>query len=536
VDFDTTKNLFIEGDNLDALKLLQETYLNKVKMIYIDPPYNTGNDFIYDDDFSEDTASYFRRSNQMDDLGHRVVTNTESNGRFHSDWLSMVYPRLKLARNVLRDDGVIFISIDDCEVANLRKICDEIYGEDNFISNIIWQSRTSISNDQPVSLNHNHTLIYCKSREHLQFGGEPLNEDEYRNPDNDSRGPWKPVPIDANKPGGETVYPITNPNTGVEYYPPNGRSWAFNRAEYQRLLEDDRITFGKTGESAPKKKLFLRERIAKGDLKTPSSLLMGEVGTTKDGTSETMELFDGKKVFSYPKPTGLIQRLMSYALTSDDDIVLDFFAGSATTAHAVMQFNALKEQSCKFIMVQWPEEIEGANEAENNCLAMGYQYLTGVSMERIRRAGKKIKEEAGLSAEKLDIGFRVLRVDTANMKYVYYTPDAITQDGLFGQVDNIKEDRNEEDLLLQVLTDWGVDLSLPIQPEQIAGKTVYFVEEDALAACFEVDIDEDFVKALAKRKPLRAVFRDCGYGSDSIKINVEQIFKLISPTTEVKSI
>jgi adenine-specific DNA-methyltransferase len=280
VNFDSTENLYIEGDNLDALKLLQETYLNKVKMIYIDPPYNTGNDFIYEDDFAENTAGYLQRSNQKDESGNRLTANPESNGRFHSDWLSMMYPRLKLARNLLRDDGVIFISIDDGEAHNLRKMCDEIFGEANFVSNIVWQSRTSISDDHEVSMNHNHTIIYARNYENLKFYGEQLDKSEYQNRDNDPRGAWKLVPLDANKPGGNTLYPIRNPNTNVEYFPPEGRSWAINPNEYKKLFDDNRIVFGLGGDSSPKKKLFLLERLAKGDTKTPSSILIN-CGTKK---------------------------------------------------------------------------------------------------------------------------------------------------------------------------------------------------------------------------------------------------------------
>jgi len=535
VDFDTTKNLFIEGDNLDALKLLQETYLNKIKMIYIDPPYNTGRDFIYDDDYSEGLASHRLRNGEDDSAGNRLVANTEANGRFHSDWLSMIYPRIKFARNMLREDGVIFISIGEQEIGNLRKLCDEVFGEDNFVSNIVWQSRTSISNDQPISLNHNHTLVYSRSIDLLEFGGEPLNESEYSNPDLDSRGPWKLVPIDANKPGGETVYPIINSRTGDEYFPPNGRSWAFNQVEYKKLAEDGRITFGKGGDSSPKKKLFLKERVEKGDSKTPSSLLVNNVGTTKSGTNETMRLFDGKKVFSYPKPVSLIAKLMDYAGVRNGDVVVDFFAGSCTTAHAVMDRNAQKGSDIRYIMVQMPEPFSADTEIERNCRSLGFSQIAEIARARIVRAGNELKGAPGRTSD-ADTGFRSFKIDTSNMQDVYYSPDAITQDDLYGQIDNIKPDRSGEDLLFQVMLDWGLDLGSPIQRETIAGKTVYFVDDDDLAACFDTGIDEAFVKELAQRKPLRAVFRDTGYGSDNTKINVAQIFRLISPNTDVKSI
>jgi adenine-specific DNA-methyltransferase len=574
VDFDTTQNLYIEGDNLDALKLLQETYLGKVKMIYIDPPYNTGNDFIYEDDFAEDSESYLQRSNQKDEVGNRLVANNESNGRFHSDWLSMIYPRLKLARNLLRNDGVIFISIDDDEVHNLRKMCDEIFGEANFVANIVWQSRTSISDDHEISMNHNHTIIYAKNYENLRFYGEKLDESEYQNRDSDPRGPWKLVPIDANKPGGNTYYPILNPNTNVEYYPPEGRSWAINPNEYKKLFEDNRIAFGLGGDSAPKRKLFLLERLAKGDTKTPSSILI-DGGTTKDGSSEITNLFGKKKIFSYPKPTRFLSKLIQYGIYQEkNQIILDFFSGSATTAHAVMQLNAEDGGKRRFIMVQLPETCDEKSEA----FKAGYLTIAEIGKERIRRAGQKIiaakaaptntapgktglgevgaiDVETAIAGEAivgaalaaiedeatpttLDIGFRVLKVDSSNMNDIHYTPDALKQGDLFNFVDNVRDDRTEEDLLFQVLLDWGVDLSLPITRENIAGNSVLFVDGNALAACFDKEggITEDFVKQLAARNPLRVVFRDAGFANDSVKINIEQIFKLLSPSTEIKTL
>ncbi len=534
VNFDTTENLYIEGDNLDALKLLQENYLNKVKMIYIDPPYNTGNDFIYEDDFAENTADYLQRSNQKDEAGNRLTANPESNGRFHSDWLSMMYPRLKLARNLLSDDGVIFISIDDNEQANLKRLCDEVFGETNFVANIIWQSRTSISDDHEISMNHNHTIIYARNYDDLKFYGEKLNESEYQNRDNDPRGAWKLVPLDANKPGGNTHYPILNPNTNVEYFPPEGRSWAINPNEYKKLFDDNRIAFGLNGDSAPKKKLFLLERLAKGDTKTPSSLLL-DSGTTKDGSVEITNLFGKKKIFSYPKPTSFLSKLVQFGIYQEkNQIVLDFFSGSATTAHAVMQLNAEDGGKRKFIMVQIPEACDEKSEA----FKAGYKTIAGIGKERIRRAGQKIKTDNALTATDLDIGFRVLKVDSSNMNEVYYSPDAINKDDLHLFINNIKDDRSDEDLLFQVLLDWGVDLTLPIERQTIDGKTVFVVAHDAIVACFDrnAGVTESFIKELAKIKPLRAVFCDGGFANDSVKINVEQIFKTISPMTEIKTI
>lgn len=356
VNWDTTENLYIEGDNLEVLKLLQESYLGKVKMIYIDPPYNTGSDFIYNDDFKMSSAKYADESGEVDEEGNRMFKNTDSNGRFHSDWCSMIYSRLMLARNLLSEDGVIFISIDEKESANLRKIGDEVFGESNFVSNIIWQSRTSISNDYEVSLNHNHTLIYSKNRTSLVFGGDPIDSSEYVNPDNDPRGPWKLVPLDANHAGGDTVYPVTNPKTGVDYLPPNGRIWCYNRTTMEQLIADRRIKFGLNDDSAPKRKLYLRERLEKGDKKTPSSILL-DAGTTKDGTSEIMNLFDGQKLFDYPKSVDFIKRLIQYGAPSGG-LVMDFFAGSGTTAQAAMEYASENGVNIRYIMVQLPEDLD----------------------------------------------------------------------------------------------------------------------------------------------------------------------------------
>jgi adenine-specific DNA-methyltransferase len=430
---------------------------------------------------------------------------------------------LKLARNLLKDDGVIFISIDDGEVHNLRKVCDEVFGEGNFVSNQIWQSRTSISDDHEISMNHNHTIIYAKDHSRLKFYGETLNSSEYQNRDKDDRGPWKLVPLDANKPGGNTFYPILNPNTNTEFWPPEGRSWAINPEQYKKLFDDARIAFGIGGDSAPKKKLFLRERLEKGDTKTPSSVLL-TAGTTKDGSKEIVELFSKKKIFSYPKPTSFIQRLIQYGIyTEKEQILLDFFSGSATTAHAVMQLNAEDGGKRKFIMVQIPEATDEKSEAYK----AGYKTIAEIGKERIRRAGEKIKED---NADKegiddLDIGFRVLKVDSSNMKDVYFSPDNTSQDDMFDMASNIKDDRSDEDLLFMVLLDWGIDLSVKIERSEVAGKTVYFADDNFLAACFEENLDEDFVKALVTENPLKVVLRDSGFASSSVKINVEQIFK-----------
>ncbi len=543
VDFDNTQNLYIEGDNLDVLKCLKETYLHKVKMIYIDPPYNTGNDFIYEDDFAQSSEEYLSNSGQYDEQGNRMVANTERNGRFHTDWLNMIYPRLKVARDLLTDDGVIFISIDDNEVENLRKVCDEVFGERNFVGNIIWQSRTSISNDDDISTNHNHTIIYSKNRESLAFGGDDIDESDYINPDNDPRGPWKLVPIDANHVGGDTNYPIRNPKTGVDYYPPNGRIWCYNKETLSSLMKDHRIKFGVSDDSSPKRKLFLYERKAKGDSKTPSSILL-DAGTTKSGTMEIMGLFDNQKVFDYPKPTTLVTRLMQYGFIRDNDIILDFFSGSGTTAHSTWKYSLDKNQNVKFILVQLPEDLDksllaastDAKKTIRNAIALldklgKPHFLTEVAKERIRRAGKKIKEDSPATTKDLDTGFRVLKLDTTNMQEIYYSPKDTDQRNLFNMVDNVKHDRTGEDLLFQVMLELGATLDSKIETTTVEGMNIYNVADNYLVACFDMDVTDKVVTAIAKMQPMYAVLRDTSMKNDATMTNFEQIFKTYSPDT-----
>ena len=546
VDFDTTQNLYIEGDNLDVLKCLKETYLHKVKMIYIDPPYNTGNDFVYEDDFAESASEYLANSGQFDEQGNRLVTNTESNGRFHTDWLNMIYPRLKVARDLLTEDGVIFISIDDNEVENLKKVCNEIFGEQNFVGNIIWQSRTSISNDDEISTNHNHTIIFSKNREKLSFGGDDIDESDYSNPDNDPRGPWKLVPIDANHVGGDTNYPIRNPKTGVDYYPPNGRIWCYNKSTLYSLMKDNRIKFGLTDDSSPKRKLFLNERKAKGDFKTPSSILV-DAGTTKTGTTEIMALFDNQKVFDYPKPTSLLTRLMQYGYVNNNDIVLDFFSGSGTTAHAFWKYEIIKEISAKFILVQLPEDLDksllsASTDAKKNIRnaidlldKIGKPHLlTEIAKERIRRAGAKIKAENPEKAQHLDTGFRVLKLDSSNMKDVFYSPKETSQLELFKYVDNVKDDRTSEDLLFQVMLELGATLDSKIEESEVDGKTIFNVGDGYLVACFDQKVTDEVVTSIAKMQPTYAVLRDTSLADDATATNFEQIFKTYAPNTTTK--
>jgi len=539
VNFNTTKNLFIEGDNLDALKLLQETYLGKVNMIYIDPPYNTGNDFIYEDNFAEDAEEYKLRSNEKDVDGNRLIANNESNGRFHSDWLSMIYSRLTLAKSVLSNDGVIFISIDDNEVFNLRKICDEIFGEAGFVGSFLWEKRITRENRKVVSNRHDYILCYTKysSSENRALGLLPMNEEaisRYKNPDNDIRGIWTSVPAIAQAGHGtkNQFYTLITPS-GRQIDPPSGSCWRYTQEKMNEAIKNNKIWFGSDGNGVPRIKKFLDE--GQQGLTVETIWWAKEVGTNDSAKRELTKLFDNVAVFDTPKPYQLIKRMLKIA-TSKDSIVLDFFSGSAPTAQATIDINNEDGGSRKFIMVQLPEVCDDKSEA----FKAGYKTIAEISKERIRRAGKKIKEENANKEgiENLDIGFRVLKIDTSNMAEVYYNPAAISQEDLFAQVDNLKPDRTEEDLLFQVMLDWGVDLTLPIRRETIADKTVFFVDQNALVACFNKQgtIDDAFAKELAKYHPLRVVFRDAGFKDDSAKINVEQVFKLLSPVTKVKTL
>jgi adenine-specific DNA-methyltransferase len=532
VDFDTTKNLFIEGDNLDALKLLQETYLGKVKMIYIDPPYNTGNDFIYNDDFAETSEAYLSRSNQKDEAGNRLVANPDSNGRFHSDWLSMMYPRLKLARNLLADDGVIFISCDDSENCNLKKLCDEVFGNKNFIDTLIWEKRYSPQNAvQWFSESHDFILVYTKNK--ILWQPQLLERTQemdtrYKNIDNDPRGPWKAS--DSTAQAGHATknqfYILTAPN-GKKHHLPSGLCWRYTEETFKKLIKDNRVWFGKDGNNVPAIKKFLSE--VKQGVACQTILKYTDVGHSQEGKKELKELFPEGTPFDTPKPIRLLKRLITLS-GKQNFISLDFFAGSSTTAHAVMQLNAEDGGNRQFIMVQLPEACDAQSEAAK----AGYSTIAEISKERIRRAGKKILEGDCHEGWNRDVGFRVLKVDTSNMADVFYTPDALQQNLLDLTTDNIKPGRTPEDLLFQVLLDWGVELTLPIRKESIQGKTVFFVDDNALVACFDRGIDEALVRELAACAPLRVVFRDNGFVSDAVKINVEQIFRQLSPGTEVR--
>lgn len=524
VDFDATKNLFIEGDNLDALKLLQETYLGKVKMIYIDPPYNTGNDFIYEDDFAEDADEYLRRSNQVDIEGHRLVANTSANGRFHSDWLSMIYPRLKLARNLLREDGVIFISIDDSEQHNLLSICNEVFGADNFVATIIWQHSIQPKGYTDIfSVHHNFIFMFRKSDSFTLQGLDRTDDDNkaYSNPDNDPRGLWRTGDVrnalyrpnlryDVKTPSGKTISP-----------PENG--WRWSKETLREKIATGEIVF-RDNETRIVRKIYLDTL----EGRAPETIWFGkDAGTTRDGAREIKEDFDGEAPFDTAKPTALIKRMAKISGVREDDLIVDFFAGSGTTGVA-----CLKESLANFILVQLPESFDDSKPHGKAAHKLGISTLSELALRRLKIATDRLDMD---SANK---GFRVLNIDTSNMADVFYNPDAVTQDGLFDAVDNIKPDRSAEDLLFQVMLDWGVDLTLPIEKKFVQGKDVYFVDQDALAACFDSHggIDDVFARELATHKPLRAVFRDAGFKDSTVKINIEQIFKLLSPATEVKCI
>ena len=562
MDFDTTRNLFIEGDNLEALKLLQETYLGKIKLVYIDPPYNTGKDFIYKDDFSADVGDYLHQSSQADSEGGRLVANTEANGRFHSDWLSMIYPRLKLARNLLRDDGAILISIDDNEADNLRKVCDEVFGEENFIGQIVWQ-RSKKGDSKLIAKVHEYILCYVRDkgsvlangpwrrpkegadqvlakyaelrgslgtnheaiRVEMQTWYKQLPNDDPRKAHkhynwSDDRGLYfadnfaGPDDGRESRPRHDILHPVTGKSCKK---PSTGWRWDEEKTKWALAQTPPRIHFGPDETTIPTRKSYLFEI----DSEPYSSVFY------RDGRSATLEVEElvGKGWFPFPKNTDVLTELIEL-VTKPDDIILDFFAGSGSTGHAVLKVNQVHRSKRRFILAQIPEETGRA----------GYTTIADITKKRLLEAGKKIATIAG--SNDVDTGVRVLKIETSNMADVYYAPDALEKANLGLFVDNIKPDRTPEDLLFQVMLDWGVDLALPIEKKAIQGKDVFFVDGNALAACFDAHsgVDEAFVKELATHKPLRVVFRDAGFKDSAVKINVEQIFKLLSPATEVKSI
>jgi adenine-specific DNA-methyltransferase len=515
IDFDNTENIYIEGDNLEALKILQESYLNKIKCIYIDPPYNTGNDYIYNDDFSKSLKDELIESGQIDENGNRFIANMQSNGRFHSDWISMMYSRLKLARNLLTNDGVIFISIDDNEQSNLRKICDEIFGDNNFIANIIWQKKFSPQNDAKwFSDNHDFIVCYSKNKELYRpvlIERSEESDSRYKNPDNDPRGKWASSDLSVKTYSAAYDYSIKTPS-GKEISLPAGRCWMTSKENMKKLIDDNRIWFGEKGENLPRLKRFLSE--VKQGITPLTVWLRDEVGDTQESKKELLSIMP-ENIFQTPKPTRLIDKILKLSV-NDGDIVLDFFSGSATTAHSVMKFN----KKIKYIMIQAPEKTN----------RIDYPTLCDVGEERIRRASKKIKEETDA---KIDKGFRVYKIDSSNMKDVYYKPNDLKQEQLKMFESNIKEDRNNEDLLIQVMLDLGLTLDLKIEEKKILNNKVYFVDSNSLVACFDENINIDIIDEICKEKPLKVIFKDSSFKMDNDKINLQEKIKKLSPDTEV---
>lgn len=525
VDFDTTENLYIEGDNLDVLKVLRETYLGRVKMIYIDPPYNTGNDFVYNDDFAQGKEDFEQNSGLFDAEGNQTIDpmqrNTEANGRFHTDWLNMIYPRLKVARDLLTEDGVIFISIDDNEVENLRKICDEIFGERNFIANIVWKHTQQSKNDERhFSRQYNHTLSYTKDKSKLHnFYFKRTDEDNvnYSNPDNDPKGLWRSGDVRSPNYRKTLCYDIVAPNGAIIHAPTNG--WRWSEDSVKEKIASGEIIFKKDN-SGIIRKIYLLDQQGR----TPENLWEGQkFGTTRQAAAMIKELFNGCQVFDTPKPYELILRMLEIS-SIEDSIILDFFSGSATTAHAVMKINAEDGGHRKFIMVQLPEVTDEKSEARK----AGYANICEIGKERIRRAGKRIKEEAGLQGQDLDTGFRVLKLDSSNMEDVFYTPDKFEPSLLDSLVDNIKADRSGEDLLFQVMLDLGIELSVGIRREAIGGKECWIVDEGYLIACFDKDVNETTIEEMAKLLPTHLVIRDASAANDNVLDNFDQIIESYS--------
>ena len=521
VDWDTTQNLYIEGDNLEVLKLLQKSYLGKVKMIYIDPPYNTGNDFVYHDDFARSQKEEDKAAGNVDELGNRFIKNTDSNGRYHSDWCSMIYSRLMVARSLLTEDGVIFISIDDNEVDNLRKICNEVFGEYNFVAQLIWERAFAPKNDARfISNSHDYVLMFAKEINQFIIGRLERTAEanaRYSNPDNDPRGVWMSSDISVKTYNKSCDYPITTPS-GKVIEPPAGRCWRLSKNAFFERLQDNRIWFGPNGDNTPRIKRFLSE--LKFDGMAPTSILFyKDVGHSQEGAKEVIALFGDKGVFDGPKPVRLLQRLITLANLKEDSIVLDFFSGSATTAHALMKTNAEKEMHCKFILVQIPEEVSETKKDQ------GFTTIPEIGKERIRRAGKKIKEESPLTTQDLDTGFRVFRMDSSNYEEVEHAPKDWNQQELDLFLNNIKSDRTDLDLLFGCMLDWGVQLSLPMTTEEVEGKKIYTINEGDLVACFDEEVTDNVVRVMAEKQPLRVIFRDSCFERDADKINIYETFK-----------
>ena len=520
VNWDTTQNLYIEGDNLEVLKQLQNSYMGKVKMIYIDPPYNTGNDFVYRDDFHRTQREEDEAAGVINEEGERMVKNTESNGKFHSDWCSMIYSRLMVARSLLTEDGVIFISIDDNEQRNLKNICDEVFGPQNFLAQIVWErAYAPINLKKHFSNSHDYILTYAKNIDSAICNGLPRNAEQnsdYRNWDNDPRGVWKAGNPSVGPAVEKNIYEVISPS-GKKFLPPSGRSWLYSKERFQEMIADNRIYWGKDGNSCWAPKMFLSE-VKQGV--TPMTIWKyTEVGHSQDATKALKVLFDGHDYFDYPKSVELIKRCIAL-YSYKDSVILDFFSGSATTAHAVMQLNAEDGGNRKFIMVQWPEETDEKSEAYK----AGYKNICEIGKERIRRAGKKIKEEHP-EAKDLDIGFRVFKCDESNYKEVAFAPKDYNQDQLDLFVDNIKADRTDLDLLFDCMLRWGVTLDLPMTKTKVDGCTIHNVNEGGLVACFDGRVTENVIDAIAAMYPVKVVFRDSSFEEAAQKMNLFELFK-----------
>ena len=535
VNWNNTENLYIEGDNLEVLKLLQESYLGKVDVIYIDPPYNTGNDFIYNDDFKLSSEEYIEANNELDEDGNRLFKNTDSNGRFHSDWCSMIYSRLLLSRNLLSDNGVIFISIDDNEQENLKKICDEVFGENNFLAQIIWErAYAPINLKKHFSRSHDFILCYAKNETLAINNGIKRSEEadnRYSNPDNDSRGDWKADNFSVGPAVESNIYPITTPS-GRIVEPPAGRSWLVSEKVFLEKVKDNRIWFGTDGNSVPSMKRFLNELKKIGI--TPMTIWKyKEVGHSQDASKALKELFDDRKIFDYPKPVTLIKRCIEL-YSKKDSVIIDFFSGSATTAHAVMQLNAEDGGHRKYIMVQLAEKTDENSDSYKS----GFKNICEIGEERIIRASKKIVEacNGNIDINNFDTGFRVFKLDDSNMTDVFYSVNDYSQGLLSNLESNIKAGRNDLDLLFGCLLEWGLPLSLPYNSEEIEGCTVHNYNNGDLVACFNENIPDSVIKYIAKQQPLRAVFRDSSFANSPSKINVGEIFKSLAPDTRVKVI
>ncbi len=536
VDFDTTENLYIEGDNLDVLKVLRETYLGRVKMIYIDPPYNTGNDFVYNDDFAQSRNDFEATSGAFDEEGNQLIDpmqrNTESNGRFHTDWLNMIYPRLKVARDLLSDDGVIFISIDDNEVENLRKICDEIFGAENHIESVIWKNKYGAGAKTIGFISaHEYILIYSKhpiTDITCEFVGEEREKYNKRDSKYTQRGPYRTQPLMTNSLGDRPNLMYSIFHNGVEIKPRKQWVWSKERMEAAIANDDVEFSLQKDGSYTVRSKSYLYDDNGNIRRGKPVSVLNGPF--TQDGTQEVRDLFSGKSIFDFTKPSELIKFLVGLEINSDsskDYIVLDFFSGSATTAHAVMKLNAEDGGKRKFIMVQLPEMTDEKSEARK----AGYETICQIGEERIRRAGKRVKEDAGLNGQDLDIGFRVLKLDSSNMEDVFYTPEDFDAQNIFTTINNVKSDRTPLDLLFQVLPELDIELSAKIEEKEVNGKKVFFVDGNYLIATFDTEVNESTVTEIAKMKPQYFVMRDASAANDNVLDNFEQIFRHYSPDT-----